>query len=207
MRKIVSAFIFVLAFSLVGCVSVPKEPAKFVEFEHSSKFVKNGTIYTKTDMASGVQWNKDYVVTAKHVSFADGIVYKSGGELDLQFVKKAVDNVIVPKWRDRKAGENVTIIGVSQSGKVKEAKGKDLDIYSEKGNSINYLTTAVTVGGQSGGPVFSDDGHVIGILVAITDGKDANGNLDPSLKGKGKEFSLYIPYEVIQKEWNKYQKG
>jgi hypothetical protein len=203
MRKIFPLFAVVASLSLVGCAT---EPSKYVEFENTTKFVKNGTIYTKKDMASGIRWNNDYVVTAKHVTFAKDIEYKSPGELDLQFVKNSGNNVILPQWRERQAGESVSIVGVNQSGKTKIVTGKDLDIYSEQGNSINYLTTAVTVGGQSGGPVFGHDGKVIGMLVAITNGKDADGNKDQALANKGEQFSLYIPYSVIEAEWNKFQK-
>ena len=203
MRKIFSLFAVVASISLVGCAT---EPSKYVEFENTTKFAKNGNIYTKKDIASGIRWNNEYVVTAKHVTFAKDIVYKSYGELDLQFVKKSATNVVLPQWRERQAGEAVSIIGVSQSGKTQIATGKDLDVYTEEGNSINYITTAVTVGGQSGGPVFGHDGKVIGMLVGITNGKDASGKKTKALTNKGEEFSLYIPYSVIESEWNKFQK-
>lgn len=203
MRKIFPLFAVVASLSLIGCAT---EPTKYVQFQNITKISKNGSIYTQKDMASGIRWNNDYVVTAKHVTFAKDIEYKSYGELDLQFVKNSGNNVILPQWRERQAGETVSIIGVSQSGKTQIATGKDLDVYTEEGNSINYITTAVTVGGQSGGPVFGYDGKVIGMLVGITNGKDASGKKTKALIDKGEEFSLYIPYSVIESEWNKFQK-
>lgn len=51
-----------------------------------------------------VQWNKDYVVTVKHVSFVKDIAYQSADGIDVQFVKKPADHVVIlmairKKWR------------------------------------------------------------------------------------------------------------
>lgn len=208
MKKILSSVVMGLAFiSMVGCSSVPKEPAKFVQLTDVQKIVKDGVVYSKKSYASGIPWNSEYVVTAKHVDFAKNSVFKAPGKIDLQFLKQNDSNVVKPQWRDRQPEEAITIIGLDKTGKTHTVSGKDLNVSTQDGNSINYITSAITVGGQSGGPVFGQDGKVIGMLVGISNGKNASGKMDSSLAGKGSEFSLYIPYAVIQEEWNTFQKN
>lgn len=197
--------VVVAALVIVGCAS--PSPYNYVRMEKTTSFTENGVRYTKADIGSAVQWNEDYVVTAKHVDYVDGIEYKCGEGCDLQFVKKKAKGPI-PQWRERVANENVTIVGTNMQKRVVVAKGKDLDIYTTSNKNTNtdvYLSTAVTEGGMSGGPVFGDDFKVVGILTGATNGTDVEGNKVPELVGKGDAFSIYIPYSTIQAEWNKFQ--
>lgn len=204
MFKKITAVLFVLA--LVGCSSVHKEPSKYVEFQDSKTSIEGNQRITEKFFASGIQWNKDYVVTAKHASFIENSVYKAGGNTDVQFIKKSADNVLIPQWRNRVADESITVIGNSSTGKEKVVSGKDLNVSSGDDQSIVYVSSAPTVGGQSGAPVFGIDGKVIGMLVGSSNGINESGKMDSALNGKGKVFSIYIPYEVINKEWEKFNK-
>lgn len=197
--------VVVAALVIVGCAS--PSPYNYVRMEKTTSFTENGVRYTKADIGSAVQWNEDYVVTAKHVDYVDGIEYKCDEGCDLQFVKKKAKGPI-PLWRERIANEEVTIVGTNMNKRVVVAKGKDLDIYSTSSSNMNtnvYVSTAITEGGMSGGPVFENDLKVVGILTGATNGIDVEGNKLPELVGKGDVFSLYIPYSTIQAEWDKFQ--
>lgn len=196
---------------LVSCVASAEE--NYVKFEAVQTYEEGNRVLTEHDYGSGVRWNKDYVVTAKHVSFAQDSVYKCSENCDLQFVKREiVGNGVVPEWRESVAAENVTIIGNSVGGKTVISKGQDINRYfyvaagkvessPEKvgqENAVVYASTAQIVHGQSGGPVFGDDGKVVGMLIGktILTGKD----------GEQYTVSVYVPYSVIKTEWEKYQK-
>lgn len=196
---------------LVSCVASAEE--NYVKFEAIQTYEEGDRVLTEHDYGSGVRWNNDYVVTAKHVGFAQNSVYKCSENCDLQFVKrKVVGNGVVPEWRESVATEKVTIIGNSIGGKTVVSKGRDINRYfyvasgkiesrpekANQKNAIVYASTAEIVDGQSGGPVFSDDGKVVGMLIGKT-----------ILTGKGGEkytVSVYVPYSVIKAEWEKYKK-
>ena len=197
--------VVVAALMIVGCAS--PSPYNYVRMEKTTSFTEKGVRYTKDDIGSAVQWNEDYVVTAKHVNFVDGIEYKCHEGCDLQFVKKKAKGPI-PQWRNHVSNEELTIVGTNMKKRVVVAKGKDLDLYTSSSTNTNtnvYISTAITEGGMSGGPVFGNDLKVVGILTGGTKGVDINGNKAPELVGKGEDFSLYIPYRTIQAEWNKFQ--
>lgn len=196
---------------LVSCVASAEEV--YVKFEAIQTYEEGNRVLTEHDYGSGIRWNKDYVVTAKHVSFAQNSVYKCSDNCDLQFVKREiVGNGVVPEWRDSVAAEKVTIVGNSIDGKTVVSKGQDINRYfyvsagkvesrpekEEQRNAIVYASTAQIVHGQSGGPVLGDDGKVLGMLIGKT-----------ILTGKGGEkytVSVYVPYSVIKAEWEKYKK-
>jgi len=196
---------------LVSFVASAEE--NYVKFEAVQTYEEGNRVLTEHDYGSGVRWNDDYVVTAKHVSFAQGSVYKCSENCDLQFVKrKIVGNGVVPQWRESVATEKVTIIGNSIGGKTVISKGQDINRYfyvasgkvesrpekPNQENAIVYASTAEIVHGQSGGPVFGDDGKVVGMLIGktILTGKE----------GKQYTVSVYVPYSVIKAEWEKYKK-
>lgn len=197
--------VVVAALMIVGCAS--PSPYNYVRMEKTTSFMEKGVRYQKDDIGSAVQWNEDYVVTAKHVDFVDGIEYKCDEGCDLQFVKKKAKGPI-PQWRNHVSNEELTFVGTNMKKRVVVAKGKDLDLYTSTSSNTNtnvYITDANAEVGMSGGPVYGNDLKVVGILSALTKGVDVYGNKAPSLIGKGENFSLYIPYRTIQSEWDKFQ--
>lgn len=150
---------------------------------------------TLNEFGSGVQWNEDYVVTAKHVAFVKNSAYKCGEGCDLQFVKRKAF-AGVPSWRAVVALEQLTFVGTDQLSQLQQKTGFDIDKTAV--TTVNRaipvrLVSTPTVVGMSGGPAYAKDGSVVGILTgSVTDSKST-------------EFAVMIPYEVIQSEWLKFQ--
>jgi hypothetical protein len=170
-----------------------------------SVVIENGKKFkdTNSDFGSGVQWNENYVVTAKHVNFVENSAYKCIDGCELQFVKHKATGPI-PVWRNLVPNESLTFVGVDHFNKFRADAGKDLNTkVFTKSNSVVQVNLAnnITVGGMSGGPAFGSDGKVVGMLtggVLTTDRKE--------LKQFGDDLSAFLTYDVIQQEWLKFQK-
>lgn len=198
MKKIMVVFFSFFIFAN----SCNASQSNYIKIEKSISYIKGNQRITERDYGSGIQWNEDYMVTAKHVNFVNGVVYKSS-DIDLQFVKHKSEGEI-PSWRERVPGENIIVLGNSHNGTL-SVTGNDLNLFSETIYGLLYVNNAPVQHGQSGGPVFGSDGKVIGMTIAMFTGKQDDGKPIPQLNGKGKYFSMYLPYEEIQKEWKKYQ--
>jgi hypothetical protein len=166
--------------------------------------VENGSKFkdTNSDYGSGIQWNEEYVVTAKHVNFVENTLFKCEEGCEIQFVKHKATGP-VPVWRNLVAHEPLTFVGIDQTNKLRAESGKDLDVQVfTKSNSVVKVNLAnnITVGGMSGGPAYGSDGKVVGML---TGGIYTSNR--PELKAFGDDLSAFLSYDVIDKEWNKYQ--
>lgn len=183
-----------------------------IPFDRSIEFEKNNKTYVQHDYGSGVRWNKDYIVTAKHVSFVEGSIYQCSENCDLQFIKKSDNSKNIPEWREPITSENVVISGNHGYGRLIDSKGKTFhqDFFVNQGKVLNYLenerqknslvyaTTAKVYPGQSGGPVTGEDNKVIGILIGETQVSDN--------KNRNFKVSIFIPYHVIKQEWIVFNK-
>ena len=206
MNKIASLLLLIISFNCSAMNYVK------IEKDYAVSYAQNNVIYK--DIGSGIQWNNDYMVTAKHVNFVRGSVYECSENCDLRFVKhKKINNNPLPKWRNDRKNEKLNIVGngggestdvVSgillnlelfvDNGELKKSLPKDGNI-----NSMVKVIRANIIPGQSGGPVYGVDDEVVGMAIGHTVIFDNKGN---------KEFvSLYIPYKTIKNEWLKFEKN
>ncbi|MGN8257893.1 serine protease [Pseudomonas sp. SMSB3] len=155
-------------------------------------------------MASAIQWNEDYAVTAKHTPFLPNVVHKGLG--DVVFFKHKASKV--PQWRQFVPGESVTAVGFNSFMVPVQGKGHTLDslvrLNGTPGSVFYSVHDGPLVKGMSGGPVFADDGKVVGMNVAFIakDGIDARSR--PDLADKAR-VSVFMSYSEIDKEWRRFQ--
>lgn len=57
---------------------------------------------------------------------------------------------------------------------------------------------------MSGGPVFADDGKVVGINVAIIPTSEIDAGKRPDLAGKAR-ISVFMSFNEIDKEWRRFK--
>lgn len=170
----------------------------FLSFHKKTETVviENGQKFKDTlnSFGSGIQWNEDYVVTAKHVNFVENSAYQCQKGCDIQFVKRKANDTI-PVWREVVSREKVTFVGIDESYNIQQKTGFELDrlVYTTSNSDVLVrLVSVSTLGGMSGGPAYAEDGSVVGILTGST-------------SENGSDMAVLVPYSIIQAEWNKFQ--
>lgn len=158
---------------------------------------------TSSNYASAIQWNEEYIVTAKHVPFVRG-EYKCIS-CDVQFVKRKHLAGSLPVWRERKAYEKLTAIG-NVSGRTYIVSGNDINI--ERRDQLNtgsgvIASTVQAVPGMSGGPMIGSDGAVVGMTVSSLFPAGQNDVMKKFAKGGN--ITFYVPYAEIQRQWLMFQ--
>jgi len=157
-------------------------------------------------VASAVQWNADYAVTAAHTPFLLNQAYHCSTGCDLLFITHKAQGKL-PVWRDFRPGEPVTALGsntlmipVSSQGRVWPVPFIDAD--STSGEHYGVHDAAIAKG-MSGGPLLASDGAVLGINIGYQAGFTPPANR-PELAGLSR-LSVFVPYSVIQREWLLFQ--
>ena len=155
-------------------------------------------------MGTAVQWNDEYAVTVKHLPYVRGSVFKGRG--DVQFFRnKAVQ---APQWRQYRPGEAVTAVGFNTFYIPTQAQGRALSamvrLDAADGGVMYGTHNGPTVKGMSGGPVFAEDGHAVGISVAYLDKGRLQGLKRDDLSSQP-QVSIFLPYSEINREWQRYQ--
>lgn len=149
-------------------------------------------------VASGIQLNEQFMVTARHVDFLTTPGVTCNTPCDLQFVRNRLDDGTV--WRDGLPGEKVTLVGVIPGQGVVRHEGRLTNVFRplEKDGVVYQVVEGVIEKGMSGGPVYGDDGAVLGMIVAKIE-KESFEKIPP-LKDM-ENAGLMITTHEIRKQW------
>ncbi|WEL58207.1 serine protease [Pseudomonas kermanshahensis] len=188
---------------LSGCNGVPTSYVS--DPVYSQAFVvTSGAPLPLLLMASAIQWNEDYAVTAKHTPFLRNVVHEGLG--DVVFFKHKASEV--PHWRQYIPGESVTAVGFNSLMIPVQGKGHALPslvrLEGTPGSVFYSLHDGPMVKGMSGGPVFADDGQVVGINIAFIPKNEIDARTRPDLADK-ERVSVFMSYSEIDKEWRRFQ--
>lgn len=165
-------------------------------------------------VASSVQWNEDYAVSAKHTPFLRNVAYTCSTGCDLVFIKRKADNNI-PEWRHSVPNEKLTAYGTSPLYVPAKTEGtamitrlqKDVEANDKKAVELYKLNNMVSMMGMSGGPIYGEDGKVVGITLGfVIKTLMSNEKLAtaPELI-KPSSISYMMQTEIIEREWKLFQ--
>lgn len=187
--KYIKIGLVLFALFLTGCATTPNEKIY-------GQFKRSESISVK-EVSSYVQWNNEYSVTVKHSKIVQKISYESKN-FDLRFVRNP--SLKVPSWNDPVKGEKITMLGFPNYRKETPTIREGLevgDVRTLEGEMFRGVKTKI-VKGMSGGPVINDKNEIVGINIGYSQ------MTNPVTKEKY-FISIYLPYEVIKDEWEKFQ--
>ncbi|AIR88090.1 S1 family peptidase [Pseudomonas cremoricolorata] len=189
---------------LSGCNGMPTSSFATNPLHDQAFVVHSGAPLPMLLMATAIQWNEDYAVTAKHTPFLQGVVHEGLG--DVVFFRHKASSV--PQWRQFVPGEAVTAVGFNGLSMPVEGRGHAsgaLVRLKGTGGGVFYsVHDGPLVKGMSGGPLFADDGKVLGINVAFIAKDEIDGERRPDL-ADAQRVSVFMPYNEIEREWRRYQ--
>ncbi len=189
---------------LSGCNGMPTSSFASNPTYDQAFVVHSGGPLPMLLMASAIQWNEDYAVTAKHTPFLPGVVHEGLG--DVVFFRHKAERT--PQWRQFVPGEAVTAVGFNGLQMPVEGRGHasaSMVRLKGTGGGVFYsVHDGPLVKGMSGGPLFADDGKVVGINIAYIDKDEIDSARRPDLAG-AERVSVFMPYSEIDREWRRYQ--
>lgn len=165
-------------------------------------------------VASSVQWNEDYAVTAKHTPLLRNIAYTCSTGCDLVFIKrKATGNI--PEWRHSVPNEKLTAYGTSPLYIPAKTEGvslltrfqQDVEINNKKSVEFYKLNNISSMMGMSGGPIYGEDGKVVGITLGFVIktllSKEKLAKVPELIEPNS--ISYMMQTEIIEREWKIFQ--
>nr|BFD40929.1 hypothetical protein FFPRI1PSEUD_24280 [Pseudomonas sp. FFPRI_1] len=148
-------------------------------------------------VASAVQWNQDYAVSAAHTPRLANVKYRCSTGCDLVFIRRSADGVI-PNWRASVVGEPVKTAGINMLMLTVKGIGTNsgtrVRLNHKNDRGVYALCDAPVEAGMSGGAVYGSDNAVVGMTIGIFLPFSASQH-------DQKTMSTYVPYEVIEHEW------
>lgn len=188
---------------LSGCNGMPTAYVSDPVYDQAF-VVTSGAALPMLLMATAIQWNEEYAVTAKHTPFLRDVVHEGLG--DVVFFKHKANKV--PQWRQFVPGESVTAVGFNSLMMPVQGKGHTLASLVRLSGTPGSVFYSVHDGpitkGMSGGPVFADDGNVVGMNVAYIAKDQIDARTRPDLADK-QRISVFMSYSEIDKEWRRFQ--
>ena len=188
---------------LSGCNGMPTAYVSDPVYDQAF-VVTSGAPLPMMLMATAIQWNEEYAVTAKHTPFLRNVVHEGLG--DVVFFKHKANKV--PQWRQFVPGESVTAVGFNSLMMPVQGKGHTLASLVRLSGTPGSVFYSVHDGpitkGMSGGPVFADDGNVVGMNVAYIAKDQIDARTRPDLADK-QRISVFMSYSEIDKEWRRFQ--
>lgn len=188
---------------LSGCNGMPTAYVSDPVYDQAF-VVTSGAPLPMLLMATAIQWNEEYAVTAKHTPFLRNVVHEGLG--DVVFFKHKANKV--PQWRQFVPGESVTAVGFNSLMMPVQGKGHTLASLVRLSGTPGSVFYSVHDGpitkGMSGGPVFADDGNVVGMNVAYIAKDQIDARTRPDLADK-QRISVFMSYSEIDKEWRRFQ--
>jgi hypothetical protein len=202
-KLIRSATLLLVCLSMVGCNGIPR-PSLLTDPDDGYFRVYSGLPIPYLYVGSAVQWNDEYAVTVSHMPFISGTVYKCSTGCDLKFFKHPANGKL-PKWRPAVPGEQVTALGTSPLlFSVKgygHASPLSFQNVNETGGELYAIHDAPVVKGMSGGPVYGQDGAVLGINIGFFSTTLNAGNASIASCDR---VSIYVRYQTIEREWQRH---
>jgi hypothetical protein len=214
-RKPLKIASFILTLTMLGGCN------GFVKVSSSDEAMGYKPIYSGFPLpyvfaASSVQWNEDYAVSAGHTPFLSNVAYRCSTGCDLVFIKtKSTGNI--PEWKHSITDEHITSYGNTSTYLTAKSEGNVLKTrFIQESEGKNHKTrkefykinSSASVKGMSGGPVYSQDGKVVGITLGFVIKSSISEdklNLMPELK-KYDQLSYMLQTEIIEREWKIFQK-
>lgn len=165
-------------------------------------------------IASSIQWNEDYAVSAAHTPFLKDVVYRCSTGCDLVFIKRKASGRI-PEWRYSTLNEKIKSYGttpmymtVSSEGNLLKTRFiQNVSNGKKSGREFYKLANMALIKGMSGGPVYGLDGKVIGISLGFVNKSMMTASeLDQAPDIKNTEHPSYIlQTEIVEREWKRFQ--